>query len=57
MEREIDRFKAKADDGTVYTVVLIQQYIDASSMSNPNQWIEGMRRMELDDGTAVNYVD
>ena len=57
MENEIDRFEARADDGTIYVVVAIQEYADASSMARPNQWIEGFKRLELLDGAPVNYIN
>lgn len=57
MEKEIERFEAESDDGTIYTVVIIQEYRDASSMSNPNSWVPGLKRLELLDGSAVNSLD
>lgn len=52
MEQEFEEFEAVADDGTVHTIVCIQEYVD--DLSGP---IKGMRRLELLDGSPVNYID
>lgn len=57
MEKEIDRFDATAGDGSVYTIVVIQEYIDASSTNKPDQWKRSMKRLELLDGRLVTAVD
>lgn len=58
MEREVARIKAKADNGKIYTVVTIQEFIEATAISDTSaRWIKGMKRLELEDGSPVNYVD
>ncbi len=57
MEREFERFDAKADDGSIYTVIGYQQFIEARTVDQPTQWLKGMKHYELDDGSPVNYVD
>lgn len=57
MEREIERFRASADDGTVYTVVTIQELVEAKASGQAPHWIKGLKRLELDDGSPVNYID
>lgn len=56
MEKEINRFDAIADDGTVYTIVEIQEYVETNSIDKPSQWIEGLKRLELLDGTSVRAM-
>lgn len=56
MERVVATHRMKADDGTLFDVLDIQEYIDASDKSGPS-WIEGLKRLELRDGSKVNYID
>lgn len=58
MERQIDRFDAKTDDGRVFSVVVYQEFIDATSIGDKaRKWIPGMKRITLSDGSPVNYID
>lgn len=57
MEQEIDRFEAKADDGTVYTIIEYQEFTEHRPVDSPNtEWVKGMKRLELEDGSPVNAV-
>jgi len=56
MEKVIATHRMRADDGTVYEVDEIQEYIDASSFDG-EAWIEGLKRLELEDGSKVNHID
>ncbi len=56
MEKVIATHLMRADDGTLYEVDEIQEYVDASSHSG-RAWIESMKRLELGDGRKVNYMD
>lgn len=49
MEREIDRFECADEEGYIFTVIEIQEYVSGG--------IPGMRRLELDDGSTVTTVD
>ena len=57
MEKEIGRAFATGASGREYTVVLIQEYKFAPTLNDPNGFIEGMKRIELDDGSPVTLVD
>jgi hypothetical protein len=58
MEREIERFEAQTENGTVLTVVIFQEFVDATAMGDTAQrWIPGMKRIELDDGSPLNFID
>lgn len=56
MEKLIATHTMHADDGTIYEVEEIQEYSDASSFDG-EEWIEGLKRLELSDGSHVNYID
>ena len=56
MERVIATHRMQDDFGNVYAVDEIQEYVDAEDLNGPN-WLEGMKRLELEDGSAVNFVD
>ena len=49
MDREVDRFECIDDDGNSYTVIEYQEFLSGG--------IPGMKRLELDDGSAVTTVD
>jgi hypothetical protein len=51
-EIEIDRFEAKAKDGTIYEIIAYQAMIDAGTDKIP-----GMKKLVTSDGLAVNYID
>ena len=59
MKREVetDRFLAKADNGTEYTIVQYQEYISTSSFDNPNSEIEGLKSLSTTTGLHVNYIN
>lgn len=56
MEKLIATHHMRADDGTLYEVYEIQEYVDASSFDG-EAWVKGLKRLELDDGTHVNHID
>jgi hypothetical protein len=59
MEREIERFDVELSDGSRDTVVIFQDFIDATAMGDQGrQWVPGLKRAELiSDGSPLNYVD
>jgi hypothetical protein len=56
MERVVATHRMIAADGTRYDVLDIQEYVDASDKDGAS-WIPGMKRLELNDGSPVNYID
>jgi hypothetical protein len=60
MEREVEinRFKAKSEDGKEYTIIEYQEEHDVTSMpSEYREWLPGLKRLATSDGLAVNYID
>jgi hypothetical protein len=56
LEKIIATHRMRDDDGTVYDVDEIQEYNDASTYDGPG-WVEGLKRLELADGSHVNHID
>ncbi len=58
MERRIETFDAAKVCGVRVTVNVFQEFVEATAMGDTaRQWIPGMKRMELGDGSPVNYID
>ena len=57
MRQEVRRFRAKGDDGTIYTVIEYQNFTSFRPMSGPPSSAAGSRELELDNGTPVNFLD
>ena len=55
--RVIDRFKARDDDGNAYVVVECQDFNEYRTLSEPTQWVPGLKSLMLDDGSSVNFID
>jgi hypothetical protein len=49
-------FQATGDDGKKYTVLIYQQYLDASS-SEGSDVTEGMTELRLSDGRKVSRIN
>lgn len=56
MEKVIRTHRMRSEDGAVVEVDEVQEYIDASDKDGP-AWLEGMKRLELSNGSRVNYID
>ena len=56
MEELIATYLTKGDDGRSYSVYEYQEYIDASSYDG-EAWVPSLKRLELDDGSPVNFID
>ncbi len=57
MERLIKQFTAKSQDGRTFELSVYEEVVAAASFADPNATIPGMKRIEDDDGRAVNYID
>lgn len=57
MEKVIATHRMKADDGTIYEVDEIQEYVSSRPLSGGASWIPGMIRLEMSDGSHVNHID
>lgn len=58
MERQIDCFDAKTNDGRRYSVVVYQEFVDATAMGDQTRkWLPGLKRAELSDGSSLNRID
>jgi hypothetical protein len=56
MEREVERFTAVSDDGQRHTIIAMQEMIEVNAVGQ-HTWIKGLKRMQLPDGSPVNYID
>tara|TARA_R100000365_G_scaffold3600_1_gene12559 strand:- start:3507 stop:3731 length:225 start_codon:yes stop_codon:yes gene_type:complete len=57
MRRETARFKARAADGKIYTVVEYTNMIRSRPISGPAEEVAGSKSLLLTDGRHVNYED
>ena len=57
MDKVIATHRMKADDGTIYEVDEIQEYISSRPHSGGERWIPSLKRLELTDGSHVNHID
>ena len=46
-----------SDFGVEYTVLEYQTLIAHRPLSGPVQYLPGLKRLALDDGSAVNFID
>ncbi len=51
------KFDAFDDQGNRYAIVEYQELIESQALGRPPEWIKGMKRLELDDGSPVNFKD
>ena len=56
MIKLVDQHKMQSDDGVSYIVDEYQEYVDAGTKDG-DEWIPGMKFLELSDGSKVNYID
>lgn len=58
MEKHIRTHRVRSEDGSILEVDEYQEFIDVTTISDTAiQWAPGMKRLELSDGGAVNYLD
>ena len=58
IERELERFEVKTEDGREMTLIALQTFIDVThNQSKGQEWIAGLRRWQLEDGLPVNCID
>lgn len=50
---ETDRFEARAEDGTIHSVVEVTSYIQMVTFRGPAGWVPDGKSYRLDDGDAV----
>ena len=56
MIERIAQHRMQSEDGRSFVVDEYQEYIDAGSKDG-DDWIPGMKFLELGDGSKVNYID
>lgn len=56
MIRRVAQHITQSEDGRRFVVNEYQEYIDAGTKSG-DDWIPGMKYLELSDGSKVNYLD
>lgn len=58
MIEEVGRFEVVTGDGAVFTVVELQEFIDARTYDEPHAPpFPGLKMLQLTDGSPVNHVD
>ena len=55
MTKETRRFKAKADDGRIFTIIEYQDFPDAGTIDDRRPTVSGVRRFLTSDGERVDY--
>jgi len=56
-EVEIDRFRARTESGTEYTIIEYQTYISSQTFGNPNSEVLGLKKLVTTTGLCVNYIN
>jgi hypothetical protein len=57
VERELGRFQTKTESGDVYAVVEMQEFVVRRTVNGAWIRIDGLKRLELEDGSLVNCID
>jgi hypothetical protein len=57
MERKVRSFKAQRPNGQVVMIDEYQEFIETTSKGNQREWLPGLKRLVLQGGGAVNFVD
>lgn len=56
MQKEIDQFLARSDDGEhEVTIIVYQNFIDAGTREDPNAVTPGLKEVRTSDGFACNF--
>lgn len=56
-EELIEEFNTHAPDGRTVRLYVYQDIIHAGTFQDPHATIPGLKRIETEDGDAVNYID
>lgn len=54
---ETDRFNARSDDGTIYTVIEYQNILESRMLDGSVSRAKGLKSLFLTNGASVNYID
>lgn len=55
--REVERFRARSDDGSYETVIVVtQDFVDAASLDDPEGALPGLKRARTIDGLHCNHL-
>ena len=57
MEELIESFDVEDERGEVHRIYIYQEIIDAGTIKDPNATIRGMKRIVMENGEPVNYID
>lgn len=58
MERKVRTLSAARPNGETLVVHEFQSFIDATTYDSPvRQWLPGLKRLETQNGRAVNFID
>lgn len=57
MKEQIGMFRAKDRNGNVYILRILQEYVPAGSVEDPNAVIPGLKSLKTADGSHVNRLD
>jgi hypothetical protein len=57
MRIEVDRFRARADDGATFTVIERQNYRKYKGRVGGVQWLPSTKDFMLSDGRDVSFVE
>ena len=55
--RHTGSFKAFDQHGIIHTIHIFTEIIDAGHMGDPEAEIEGLKKLQTDDGVLVNYLE
>ena len=53
----IETHHCTGSDGQEYTVLVLQEFIDASTLNDPDAIEPGLRQLQLSNGSPVNFVE
>jgi hypothetical protein len=53
MEKQVEQFTVKTDEGREYEIIVFQEYISVETPDNPHGVIPGQRRLATSTGHAV----
>ena len=57
MRQEVGRFRAKGDDGAIYTVIEYQNFTGTEILSGSPSRSPGSRELTLTNGAHVKFLD
>ena len=57
METVVDTFTAFDENGNPVRIVVFEEQIASGQLKNPGAPTGGMKRVQTEDGKAVNFID